>query len=86
LSLALASRRAPDVHAVPSAAAGAAARPPAASPSAPPRDPEPHAQSPRAIGAAGHDEAERPRRHRRAKHVDEDAVMPPTGIEVQDES
>ena len=81
LSLALAWRRAPAARAVPNVAAGAAAPPPAASPAAPPRDPEPRPQSPRAIGAAGRDETERPHRHRRPKHSDEDAVMPPTGID-----
>ena len=81
LSLALAWRRAPAARTAPNVAAGAAAPQPAASPAAPARDPEPRSQSPRAIGAAGRDETERPHRHRRPKHSDEDAVMPPTGID-----
>jgi serine/threonine-protein kinase len=81
LSLALAWRRAPAARAVPNVAAGAAAPLPAAAPTAPARDPEPRSQSPRAVGAAGRDETERPHRHRRPKHTDEDAVMPPTGID-----
>jgi serine/threonine protein kinase len=79
LSLALAWRRGPDARAVPAHAAGVTAAPPVPSPAAPPRDPEPRPQSTRAIDAAGREEAEHPRRHRRPKHVDEDAVMPPTG-------
>ena len=77
LSLALAWRRAPAARAVPTMTFAPA---PAASSAVPPRDPEPRAQSPRASGAAVHDEAERPRRHRRPKHNDEDAVLPPTSF------
>jgi serine/threonine-protein kinase len=76
LSLALAWHRAPAARAVPTTAAAPA---PAASPAVPPRDPEPRPQSPRA-GAASHDESERPRKHRRPKHSDEDAVLPPTSF------
>jgi len=77
LSLALAWHRAPAARAVPTTATAPA---PAASPAVPPRDPEPRPQSPRAGGAAGRDESERPRKHRRPKHSDDDAVLPPTSF------
>ena len=76
LSLALAWHRAPAARALPPTATAPAQ---AASPAVPPRDPEPRPQSPRA-GAAGRDESERPRKHRRPKHSDEDAVLPPTSF------
>jgi len=76
LSLALAWHRAPAARAVPTTATAPA---PAASPAVPPRDPEPRPQSPRS-GGAGRDESERPRKHRRPKHNDEDAVLPPTSF------
>jgi hypothetical protein len=36
--------------------------------------------APRPTGASGHDETGRPHRRHRAKPVDDDATLPPTGV------